>query len=325
MSINRSSPWRRTTPTYRCPICRHSGWCLVSADGTAAICPRTESPKRCGDAGWLHRLGTPLVGQTTRPAPKPRPSAPRAADVDLDRVYRRLLAWLTLEDPHRRHLLGRGLTDADLARAAYRSLPTGCRAGIVRSLQDRFGDELLQTVPGIIVRENQRGRYLTLAGAPGIVIPVRSAGDHVVGLVLRPDNPGNGGKYRWLSSRPAGPGPGWRVHVPAGVVPRRCVVLTEGALKADVAVAFSGRSIIGLPGCVVTDEAIRTLRALGAEEALLALDADTVKNPHVADAQLEGLRQLKAAGLVEGLVRWPAELGKGLDDMLLTLRRRARQ
>jgi hypothetical protein len=29
----------------------------VSADGTVAICPRTESPKRCGDAGWLHRLG----------------------------------------------------------------------------------------------------------------------------------------------------------------------------------------------------------------------------------------------------------------------------
>jgi hypothetical protein len=29
---------------------------LVAADGSAAICPRTESPRRAGAAGWLHRL-----------------------------------------------------------------------------------------------------------------------------------------------------------------------------------------------------------------------------------------------------------------------------
>ena len=39
-----------------CPVCGKFDWCLVAADKTAAICPRTESPKRCGDAGYLHRL-----------------------------------------------------------------------------------------------------------------------------------------------------------------------------------------------------------------------------------------------------------------------------
>jgi hypothetical protein len=29
---------------------------LLSADGSAAICARVESAKRCGEAGWLHRL-----------------------------------------------------------------------------------------------------------------------------------------------------------------------------------------------------------------------------------------------------------------------------
>jgi len=31
-------------------------WCLISADGGAAICARVESSKRAGEAGYLHRL-----------------------------------------------------------------------------------------------------------------------------------------------------------------------------------------------------------------------------------------------------------------------------
>jgi hypothetical protein len=189
-----------------------------------------------------------------------------------------------------------------------------------------FADELLLAVPGIIVRDGKYGEYLTLAGRAGLLIPIRSAAGLVVGLVVRPDEPGEGGKYRWLSSRDyGGPSSGWRVHVPAGVVARDRVVVVEGSLKADVCVALApGRSIIGLPGCQVTVEAIDTLRALGAKEALLALDADTMANLHVADAQLRGLRLLEQSGFAFGLIRWDAKLGKGIDDLLLTLRR-ARQ
>ena len=39
-----------------CPVCGRPDWCLVAPDRTAAICPRAESAKKCGDAGWLHRL-----------------------------------------------------------------------------------------------------------------------------------------------------------------------------------------------------------------------------------------------------------------------------
>lgn len=49
--------WLRVSTNRRCPVCDHADWCLVSEDGTAAICPRTKSDKRVGDAGWLHRLG----------------------------------------------------------------------------------------------------------------------------------------------------------------------------------------------------------------------------------------------------------------------------
>jgi hypothetical protein len=51
--------WKRVTRDRRCPVCGRPDWCLYAGpegDPTAAICARTESAKRCGEAGWLHRL-----------------------------------------------------------------------------------------------------------------------------------------------------------------------------------------------------------------------------------------------------------------------------
>ena len=48
--------WTRVRRDRPCPICERPDWCLLAADGGAAICTRVESSKKCGDAGWLHRL-----------------------------------------------------------------------------------------------------------------------------------------------------------------------------------------------------------------------------------------------------------------------------
>jgi hypothetical protein len=48
--------WLRVSRSLPCPICKKPDWCLISGDQTAAICARVESGKRCGEAGWLHRL-----------------------------------------------------------------------------------------------------------------------------------------------------------------------------------------------------------------------------------------------------------------------------
>jgi len=50
--------WIRVSRERPCPICEHRDWCLISADGTAAICARVSdgSVRRCGEAGYLHRL-----------------------------------------------------------------------------------------------------------------------------------------------------------------------------------------------------------------------------------------------------------------------------
>ncbi|MDI9431683.1 MAG: hypothetical protein QM570_08190 [Planctomycetota bacterium] len=55
MACDRMERVSRARP---CPICGKHDWCLVAADGSAAICQRVEagSLKKCGDAGFLHIL-----------------------------------------------------------------------------------------------------------------------------------------------------------------------------------------------------------------------------------------------------------------------------
>ena len=64
--IPTETTWLRVSRELPCPVCGKFDWCLVAADKSAVICPRTESPKRCGEAGYLHRL-----------TDSPRPRGPR--------------------------------------------------------------------------------------------------------------------------------------------------------------------------------------------------------------------------------------------------------
>jgi len=44
----------------RCPICDKDSWCLLDTDRQVVICPRTESRRKIGDAGWMHSVGGEL-------------------------------------------------------------------------------------------------------------------------------------------------------------------------------------------------------------------------------------------------------------------------
>jgi hypothetical protein len=186
--------------------------------------------------------------------------------------------------------------------------------------------EVLIEVPGLVAKRGPHGEYLTVSGPVGFVVPVLNVAEQIVGLVCRADEPLPGKKYVWLSSgNHGGPSVGSRAHVPAGVKASNKAVLVEGVLKANVVAALrhndaeiTDRTVIGLPGCHVNDEALAALRDLGVKEALLALDADARTNHHVAQAQCVGLDRLEAFGFQYGVLRWDATAGKGLDDALLT-------
>ncbi len=54
-----NADWQRVSRGRLCPVCGKGDWCLFTGPTdapTAVICARVESPKRCGEAGYLHVL-----------------------------------------------------------------------------------------------------------------------------------------------------------------------------------------------------------------------------------------------------------------------------
>jgi hypothetical protein len=310
--------WIQVSKASPCPVCKEPDWCSVSLNGTVAKCMRRAEgafrikTDKNGAEYYLHRL----EGEAVKPPPPPGSTAHDRADADtLYRVYSALLAGLPLSEAHRDNLRRRGLSDAEIDRRGYGTLPGQGRAPLARELRERFGDAVLR-VPGFVTRERDGRRYLTLAGSAGLLVPVRDMAERVVALLVRREGDG-AAKYVWVSSaKDGGPGPGAPVHVPLDVVgPAEVVRVTEGAIKADVAHALSGLPTIGLPGVSSWRPALPILRELGAKTVRLALDGDARDKPAVARALAVLADGLGAEGLAVELERWPAE-HKGIDDAL---------
>ncbi len=322
--------WQQVTQTSPCHVCGTSGWCSVSADGKKAICRRRDSgagvlrTDKSGQDYWLYDLNgsRPSAGLSAGPSVQEKngastpPDAPEKADPEtLDRVYRALLDELPLDDAHREDLLRRGLTEDGVGRGGYRSLPQRDRYGAARAVVERFGTEVCSRVPGL---RRDAGRW-TLAGAAGMLVPVRDVEGRVVALKVRADDAGEGSKYTYLSSQKyGGPGPGAQVHVPlhAGLG-TKVARLTEGELKADAATALTGTLTVSAPGVSSWRAALPVLEKLGAETVHLAFDADARENEHVSRALQAAFGALEEQGYGVVLEAWRPELGKGIDDLLV--------
>lgn len=314
--------WREVNPSHKCPTCRHDHWCSVSVDGRFVACRRPIDDKgehrvdRNGVDYWLYRLkddpGAP-------PPELPDPAGPERADPDtLSKVYHVLLAMLRLNSQHRENFLRRGLPDTEINRRLYRTLPAGGRSPLAHKLVDLFSPEVCARVPGLLVKEFQGRTWWWVAGPPGIVIPCRDLRGRIVALKVRRDRAEGGGKYVYISSaRRGGPGPGAPVHVPLWEGPIGDTVrLTEGELKADAATCLSGILTVSIPGVGCWRPAIPLLKELGAERVLVAFDADWKTTEHVRQALRRVAEALVKEGLEVLIELWPAEQGKGIDDLL---------
>ena len=69
------SEWNRVSTKHPCKICGKPDWCLLSADQTAAICPRTPSEKYIDGSGYLHVLDKSKPMQSKGPTRKPTAKA----------------------------------------------------------------------------------------------------------------------------------------------------------------------------------------------------------------------------------------------------------
>lgn len=315
--------WTDVSRSDPCTICGKADWCARSRDGIWVLCRRVgqggiHKTDKTGVDYWLYRVAeTPARRAPTITVPE-RFVARCAAPAIRDRIYRALLAQLPLTAAHRQALRERGLPDAEMQRRGYRSLPQRGRAALARRLVEQFGAETCTTVPGLYVAADGAQRWWSLAGSPGLLIPVRDADGHVVALKVRADDSGDGPRYSTISSvRRGGPGPGTQVHVPSGAKRNDSTLrLTEGELKADVATVLSGILTVSVPGVSNWRQALPVLKALGATRVVLAWDADWRSKPDVARSLGQVALALAHANYEVTVEDWSPTLGKGIDDLL---------
>src|SRR5262249_13663880 len=137
--------------------------------------------------------------------------------------------------------------------------------------------------------------------------------------------PIEGRKYQWLKAY-GGPRNTALCHVPIHTRSAETVLVTEGALKADIIRRLSLTvrpcppepwAVVGLPGVSCWARAVPVLRALGARLVALAFDADLLVNDSVRLALAQATAGLVAAGFRVGVLSWDERCRKGLDDALL--------
>lgn len=316
----RPMTWHEASRRHPCPVCGRPSWCAISADGDFACCRRV-----CGVGGvartdlrgaqyWVHRIR----GETTEipaTAPAEPPPLPCAPAEKLHTVYAALVQATELNAAHRAQLRSRGLTDEQIDLRQYRTLPLPSkRFAVTRAVAAIPGCADLSDVPGFYAGNNT----LTLAGPIGLLVPVRDATGGIIAFRIRADDPRDGDKYCWLSSRKrAGASPGAPPHLPLGIRgPVTEARITEGELKADVATVLSSTPTLSVPGVACWAQALPLLRAIDARTVRVAFDADVATNQHVATALRACVRGLAAEGFSVVLETWPADAGKGIDDVL---------
>lgn len=319
-----NSGWVESTRKKPCPICGHDSWCTVSRDGRVVNCRRVDTggrPKtdRTGAEYWVHHLDEDdRIGAVSIPGPSSIVrSVERADDATLSAVYNALLSELRLLPQHASELKKRGLSADEIVWRQYRSLPPNgtpwTRHDVAGRLANRFGDDTLAMVPGFIKRLTAGGReYWTIKGLPGLLIPVRNVKAEVVALKLRPDDPGDGGKYRALSSKfDGGPGPGSPAHVPLAPVhasreDAATVAVVEGVLKADLVAALDPACVpvVGIDGCGSWRTALPVIEAMDVRRVNYYMDPDGLKggNPQVGAGLKAFWSAMKRQGYELGIV-----------------------
>lgn len=301
---------RRVSNREPCRVCGHTSWCCydVREGATTVLCMRVEEgsygtfTSRIG-RGYKHHFDE---GDPSRHAPRSDDDTPRAPLTRRAAVYYDLLTRLELDEPDRRDLVRRGLSDDDIAELGYRSLREDVAEEMARAGVD------LRGVPGFW-REGARWSTLRV---PGYLIPIRDRTGRIQACQIRR----RGGGYIWLSSVPRegredGAGSGAPVHVrPRGRGRTRWVC--ESPLKADYVWRRMGVPTIGIAGVWTAHDAVRDLVVtLPTDRVTIAFDGDWRENRWVAEALITLASSIvEDAALAVDVAVWSSP--GGIDDAL---------
>ena len=257
------------------------------------------------------------------------------------KTYTTLLRLLDLSREHGEKLLARGFSAEEIKKNGYKTFPIK-RRELVSRLIEKVGAEGLEGVPGFWRKEN--GEW-DLAGKSGTCIPVRDETGQIISIKIRVDKPSTPSrKYLLLSSNPkpdpktgeikyiAGTSAKIALHYPLGRSKTTKVLrITEGEIKADIASSLTEVYTISLPGVAAWRMALEAIRLLKPKKVLLAFDSDKDQSQSTYDDPSGGpddkflvgrsvaslYLSAKEAGFDVGIEDWPAEAGKGIDDVLM--------
>lgn len=222
-----------THPFRTCPICGGPDWCgviVLDNGGYLIACQRNkEKTDTIGKDGnsyvWIKesksgasniyeelsqrmaRVGKSNNGTFEQYKEQHAKALPMAEKVEplynskLDKIYRKLLSMLVLEDEHKQHLIEEGWTEEMITASGVKSFPVDDyhrkqnfvmsknpkRYELAKVLYEKFGD--LTGVPGACIKENSKGKYWTLVGPSGIFFPIPDMNKNIYRLRIRLDNP----------------------------------------------------------------------------------------------------------------------------------------
>jgi len=256
---------------------------------------------------------TAIATEDSNPAPQ---TANRADNDTLHQTYSMLLSMLTLATPHKEQLLSRGLSQDQLDRYGYKSVPAFGQPGLCVNLLK--SGCTLEGVPGFY-KEN--GKWNVKLKAPGILIPVCGIDGKITGIQIRLNKPVNGRKYIWVSSNglDSGASPGAPIHFLGDPTAKR-VYVTTGSLKGTVAHTLTNHTFICLPGeksLGGLDDLLLRLRENGVTEALEAFDMNKLTDKQTGDSAAKLREKLFSHGFKVTSAVWEDKSLSGVDDYFL--------
>jgi hypothetical protein len=340
----------RVTKYRPCRVCKKPDWCGYTTDEQTSICMRVSNGSKgtARNGGNIFHHNRLFLVASPRTNRKQAPPPIEIAPIEVrNAVYQELIRRSPavkyysqlIDGPN--GLLSRGLSESDAQN--YGALPRTQRerAGLAHTL-NKF---LKVRFPGYAVRS----RHAAIIGVPGfgqdeagnpqlwnphdynmplLVIPHRDVQSRIQACQLRlhrNDLRTGEKKYRWLACPFPfrGASSGTPIHFtfkPADLTPGKTVIITEGALKAEVLVSLRPKArVIATSGVNCSHAEI--IEAARSYVALIAFDADYKTNPAVARqlARLIAAREQDIAvcnlKTTTRIVTW--QRYKGIDDAIL--------
>lgn len=240
----------------------------------------------------------------------------------------------TLSDEHRQLLQKRGLSEEDIERYGYFTMPNRyAMKGIKIALRRRGQDEdILLNVPGFY--RDVAADKVTFSPIKGIGIPIRNVKGQIVGIQVRRDDKKEGEqRYRWFSSAFAdnddsnkfegGSSPGSPLDIIyPSEVNSRTVFITEGHFKAVQLTKRYGCISISVQGVTSWKSVAEALKSISQSYPLkyvyIAFDADMAYNFAVSLQSRKMSDDIKKNLDIQVVyVQWDTRYGKGIDDMLM--------